>query len=135
MQKENYLLLDKHCRTLHMNNLRLIAAQAVDAVLTGQSLADSIDTAIANLADARDRALVQAMAYGVCRYYPRLFFILNKLLKKPLPLKERLIQTLLLVGLYQLIDMRIPPHAAVAETVNATMQLKKSWAKGLVKAV
>jgi 16S rRNA (cytosine967-C5)-methyltransferase len=43
---------------------------------------------------------------------------------------------LLLLGLYQLGYMEIPPHAAVSETVAVTALLKnKSWARGLVNAI
>ena len=80
-------------------------------------------------------ALLQAMCYGVCRWYFRLEAILRQLLEKPLKEKDLDIHMLLLVGLYQLIDMRIPDYAAVGETVAAAKDFKKPWAKGLVNAV
>ncbi len=42
---------------------------------------------------------------------------------------------LILLGLYQLIYMRTPPHAAVGETVEAAHLLNKKWAVGLINAV
>ncbi len=116
-----------------MMNSRLIAAQIIARVFEGQSLADALH--LDNINNERDRAFIQALCYGVCRFYYRLDFILQQLLKKPLPLKEQTLHALLLVGLYQITGMRIPAHAAVAETVNATIKLKKPWAKGLVNAI
>ena len=55
--------------------------------------------------------------------------------EKPLKEKDQDIYCLLLVGLFQLSDMRVPAHAAVAETVAAADVLKKSWAKNLINAV
>jgi 16S rRNA (cytosine967-C5)-methyltransferase len=83
----------------------------------------------------RDLSLIQAMVYGVCRWFYRLENIASHLLTKPLKEKDRDIYCLLLVGLYQLIDMRIPEHACVAETVAAASQFKKKWASSLVNAV
>ncbi|HLB41482.1 MAG TPA: 16S rRNA (cytosine(967)-C(5))-methyltransferase RsmB [Gammaproteobacteria bacterium] len=119
-----------------MSNTRYIAAQVVNHVMSnGQSLSDSLRSTLLSMTDPRDRALVQAIAYGVCRYYSRLEFVLDHLLKKPMTSKDNIVRALLFVGLYQLMEMRIPPHAAVAETVAATIKLKKPSAKGLVNAI
>ncbi|OGT36080.1 MAG: 16S rRNA (cytosine(967)-C(5))-methyltransferase [Gammaproteobacteria bacterium RIFCSPHIGHO2_12_FULL_37_14] len=118
-----------------MSNSRVIAAQIIHHVIyEGKSLTDSLNSAMKTL-DQRDRAFVQAICYGVCRYYSRLAFILNLLLKKPISNKESIVYALLLVGLYQLTEMHTPQHAAVAETVEATLKLKKPWARGLVNAI
>ena len=115
-------------------NSRLIAAQILYRVVKeGQSLTVALDNSLANIADAKDRAFIQVLCYGVCRYYYRLEFILNQLLSKPLRNKELDIKLLALLGLYQLQYMRVKPHAAVSETVAAIK--KKSWAKSLVNAV
>jgi len=57
------------------------------------------------------------------------------LLKKPFKDKDVDIYCLLLIGLYQLMYMRVPEYAAVTETVNASRALKKNWASGLLNAV
>lgn len=116
-------------------NLRLVAAKVVNQVTHGHSLADCLEPALSEIKDLRDRALVQAICYGVCRFYTRLDVALSFLLKKPMEAKDSDVHALLLVGLYQLMDMRIPPHAAVSETVNATDKLKKSWSRGLINAI
>src|SRR5262245_6734135 len=99
-----------------MTNLRLIAAQVINAVTDGRSLSDALELALKSIPEHRDRAFVQAVSYGLCRYYDRLDIIVSHLLKKPMKAKDSLIHALLLVGLYQLIYMRVPEHAAVAET-------------------
>ena len=78
--------------------------------------------------------LHKRLCYGVCRYYSYLDIVLSKLLTKPMKEKDSDVHALLLVGLYQLSHMRIPEHAAVAETVNA-VSAKKSWARGFVNAI
>ncbi len=116
-------------------NLRAAAATIIRDVLDGASLFDALPKASARFPDARDQAFLQAICYGVCRWYFRLDAIARLLLDKPLKAKDQDIYSLILVGLYQLIEMRVPAHASVAETVGATKEFKKIWAKGLVNAV
>jgi 16S rRNA (cytosine967-C5)-methyltransferase len=116
-------------------NLRALAAMAIDQVTKGHSLAEVLPVILKKCHDSRDQRFIQAIAYGVCRWFYRLDTILQQLLTKPLKEKDHDMYCLLLVGLYQLIDMRIKEHAAVAETVAATKQFKKIWAKQLVNAV
>lgn len=119
-----------------MINLRRLAARTVYQVLVhGRSLSDCLPVALARVNEARDQRFLQAMCYGVCRWYYRLDAIALSLLEKPLKLKDQDIHCLILVGLYQLMDMRVPAHAVLAETVAATQGFKKPWAKGLVNAV
>lgn len=79
--------------------------------------------------------LISELCYGVCRWYFRLDFFLQHLLSKKLKNKDNDIYCLLLLGLYQVIYLRIPNHAAVFETVDAADHLKKSWAKNMINAV
>jgi len=116
-------------------NPRLLAAQIIDNVTDGRSLTDCLRSSLIAVDDARDRGFIQAMCYGVCRYYTSLDAVLSCLLQNPMKAKDSDVHALLLVGLYQLIYMRVPPHAAVAETVNATKKLNKRWAQGFVNAI
>ncbi len=116
-------------------NLRAIAATILCEVTEGASLSDALPKQMGKIKDLRDQAFLQAICYGVCRWYYRLDAILHLLMDKPLKPKDQDIYCLLLIGLYQLIEMRVPPHASVAETVDATKAFKKNWAKGLVNAV
>jgi 16S rRNA (cytosine967-C5)-methyltransferase len=83
----------------------------------------------------RDRGLLQELCFGVMRFAPRLQLILSCLMDKPLKAKDGDIQALLLLGLYQLDFMRVPDHAALDATVEASKHLKKDWASKLVNAV
>ena len=113
-------------------NTRLIAARALSRVLQeGQSLTAVLESALKAVESGKDRAFIQALCYGVCRFYHRLDFILSELLDKPL--KDQDVKALALVGLYQLKYMRVKPHAAVSETVLAAR--KKPWAKALINAL
>lgn len=80
-------------------------------------------------------ALIQELCYGVCRWYQRLEFFAQALLEKPLRAKDNDVRCLILIGLYQLLYMRIPAHAAIHQTVEDVVQLGKPWAKGLINAV
>jgi 16S rRNA (cytosine967-C5)-methyltransferase len=114
-------------------NVRAAATHMiVDVIYNGRSLSTvDVPTKISE----RDHSLLQAICYGVCRWYFRLDAIAKLLLEKPLKQKDQDIYVLILIGLYQLIEMRIPDYAAVGETVAATKSLKKIWAKNLVNGV
>lgn len=114
-------------------NVRAAAAKAVAAVMRGSNLDDALAAVSAPLS-AADLSLLKALAYGVVREYTALRWLAGQMLEKPLR-EEPLVEALLACGLYQLRAMRVPPHAAVAETVAATEPLGKPWAKGLANAV
>lgn len=109
--------------------LRAAAARALVPVITGKgSLADLDDHQVV----ARDRALFKALCYGSCRTLPRLEALAGKLLAKPLKGRDADIQALLLIGIHQLLYLRIPSHAAVGETAGAARLLGKEWATGVI---
>ncbi|MCD6039794.1 MAG: rsmB [Gammaproteobacteria bacterium] len=118
-----------------MINLRMLAAHTIYQVLQGRSLNDCLPEALKRVHEMRDQSFLQALCYGVCRWYHRLDALAHSLLKKPLKLKDQNIHCLILVGLYQLTEMRVPAHAVLDETVAAAQAFKKPWAKGLVNAV
>lgn len=116
-------------------NVRAVAAQVIYQVVDqGQSLSAVLPTAQQKVAP-RDGALLQEICFGVLRWLPRLESITQALMDKPLKGKQRVFHHLILVGLYQISYMRVPAHAAVAETVNATKTLKKPQLRGLVNAI
>ncbi len=115
-------------------NPRALAAKILARVVDGASLTTVLDDRLP-CARGDDRALIQELCYGTLRAWPRLEHITNALLRKPLGKKDRDVQALILLGLHQLTAMRIPAHAAVAETVGAVSALGKGWARGLLNAV
>lgn len=116
--------------------LRRQAAVVIAGVLNrGMSLSDALPAGQKTLNAPADRALLAELSYGVLRLQPRLEWQLARLVRRPLAKREPEVHALLLGGLYQLAETRIPPHAAVAESVNAARLLGKEWAAGLVNAV
>ncbi len=99
----------------------------------GRSLDDSLKDCPEKLPQ-RDRSLVAELCFGVLRWQPKLNSVANSLLHKPLKTKDLDVQTAIWMGLYQIAFMRVPEHAAVAETVNLVGR-RKPWAKGLANAV
>ncbi|EQC1057541.1 MULTISPECIES: 16S rRNA (cytosine(967)-C(5))-methyltransferase RsmB [Providencia] len=116
-------------------NLRSIAATAINQVLdNGQSLSTVLPDLQRNIND-KDKALLQEICFGVLRYLPKLEWFISQLMEKPLTGKQRTLHYLIMVGIYQLLYTRIPPHAALAETVNGAVALKKPQLKGLINGV
>lgn len=115
-------------------NSRAAAAKILASVLGGKSLNQALPPLLDKV-EPRDRGLLQQLCYGTLRELPKLDAILSQLLEKPLRDKDRDVRALLLLGLYQLGDTRVPDHAAVSATVDAIRELKKPWAKGLTNAV
>lgn len=115
---------------------RAVASKILAKVFEDQqSLATLIPAELDRMLDPRERALAQALCFGVLRHYYSLNFILSKLLDKKLKMKDSDVKALILIGLYQLDHMRIPAHAAVSASVGSCKELKKAWAKNLVNAV
>lgn len=85
-----------------------------------------------SLSSHPDSALIQALAYGVCRHCFELMAEAGLYLNKPLRTKDSDVLALILLGLYQLRHMRMPDHAVIHETVAC---VRKPWARGLVNAV
>lgn len=54
---------------------------------------------------------------------------------RPMTYKQRTVHYLIMVGLYQLLYTRIPPHAALAETVEGAIAIKRPQLKGLINGV
>lgn len=99
------------------------------------SLTGLLATGLSGDDDPRDKALVQALCYGVIRWHDRLEAVAKALIDKPLKSRDQDVHNLFLIGIYQILYMRIPDHAVVSATVAATAELDKAWARGLVNAV
>ncbi len=116
-------------------NPRLAAARVLtDIIGEGRSLTAALPSALRGVG-LQDRGLLQELCYGVLRWHPQLEFFLQRLLKRSLDTREQEVRALLLVGLYQLLHLRLPEYAAVNQTVAAVHSLNKPWAVGLVNAV
>jgi 16S rRNA (cytosine967-C5)-methyltransferase len=114
--------------------VRAEAARAIARVMAGRTLDDALAACAVEALTTQNRSLLMAMAYGVVREHTLLTLLVARLLDKPLD-KAPEVQALLLCGLHQLRSMRMPAHAAVAETVNAVGLLEAHWARGMTNAV
>ena len=115
---------------------RVAAARVLDAVLhRGRSLKTELATALPQFADPRDRALVEAICFGALRQRARFDAALAAWMPKPPGRRDGELRALLHAGFAQLDSLGLPPHAAVAETVEAARALQRSHQAGLVNAL
>lgn len=124
-------------------NSRAVAAQLLTKVIVEETHIDTLLSEYVAASAAKqsrnirnsDKPFIQELCFGVLRYYFRLEFIAQQLLKKQFATKDTDIYILVLIGLYQLIYLDTAEFAAVNECVNAAKQLKKIWAANLINAV
>ncbi len=115
---------------------RVAAARVLDAVLHhGRSLKAELATALPRIADPRDRALVEAICFAALRQRVRHDAALQAWMPKPLARQEGRLRALLHAGFAQLDVLGLPPHAAVAATVEAARALGYARQTGLVNAL
>ena len=117
-------------------NTRFIALKMCLTVIEkGRSLSQALPEGLAQFSDRRERNFTQNLVLGTLRWQVRLEAIRDQLVKKKLKAKDEDINQLILLGLYQILYMETPEHAAVSETVGVLPKLKKPWAKGLVNGI
>ncbi|WP_137720019.1 16S rRNA (cytosine(967)-C(5))-methyltransferase RsmB [Methylobacillus flagellatus] len=118
-----------------MHVAQLLAAEAIDAVLTGRNLSSAIEAVLKHHSHItpQQRGAMQDLSYGTLRHYGQLQALLSPLLQKPL--SNTRLRCLLLVALYQLQQDRAGAHTVVDQAVQAAGSFKPQWAKGLVNAV
>jgi 16S rRNA (cytosine967-C5)-methyltransferase len=85
-------------------------------------------------ASSQEKSFLQALCLGVLRQYLPLKFILNQLSEKPLRNKDKDIEILILMAIYEILFLQTPDYAALSEAQKAVPK-KKAWAKGFVNAI
>ena len=115
---------------------RLLAARILDAVLHGgRSLKAELAEQLPQLPDLRDRALTEAIVMGALRQHSRYAAILAQWMQQPPGRRDGLLRALLYSGLAQLDVLKLPEHAAVDATVQATRAAGRMRQAGLVNAI
>ena len=115
---------------------RLAAARVLDAVLhRGRSLKGEFGAELPNIADPRDRALIEAICFAALRNRARYAAALNAWVPKPLGKSDEPLRALLYVGFAQLDALKLPAHAAVDATVEAARALDRAHQVGMVNAL
>jgi 16S rRNA (cytosine967-C5)-methyltransferase len=119
-------------------NPRQLALDAVSRVLdrqTGLSEDEQLRTDPSGKSHPRDAAFATHLAYGVLRWLGALEWLAGELLDRPLKRRDRDIQRLILIGLFELWKGENGEHAAVNETAECARLVGKPWAVGLINAV
>ena len=115
---------------------RVAAARVLDAVLHhGRSLKAELARALPALPDPRDRALVEAICFAALRQHARADAALAAWMPKPPGRRDGDLRALLHAGFAQLDPLGLPPHAAVAETVDAARGIGRAHQAKLVNAL
>lgn len=115
--------------------LRAEAATVIDAVISdGRSLDRALAQSEPQVSLA-DRPMLRMLCYGCIRHHWQLRAELNARLEKPLKKRDRVIESLLTIGIFQLSDTRVPDHAAVSATVEAARVLRRPKLAGLVNGI
>lgn len=115
---------------------RVLAAKVLDGVIhRGRSLKGELSTALPQLPDVRDRALLEAICFSALRQRARYDAALQSWLQKPLGEKDGDLHSLLMVGFAQMDAMGLPAHAALSATVEATRALGRPHQAGMVNAL
>ena len=113
--------------------VRALAAQALAPALAGERSLSATLPGAQKLCRGEDIGLLQELVQGTAR-----FAIYYRTLIKPLlqrATKDSEVEALLLIGAHQLLAMRIPDHAALAETVEAARQLGMEKLTGFINGV
>jgi len=113
---------------------RAVSAEIVDAVVCGGQSLDAAIKKNEERVSTNDRSLLRMLCYGTLRYHWTLQEWIDQLVARPLRKQDRVVNALLAVGLYQIVEMRIPDHAVVSETVEAARRLRRPKLAGLVNA-
>lgn len=79
--------------------------------------------------------MIRMLCYGCLRHHWQLRAELDALLDRPLKKRDRIIESLIAIGIFQLSDTRVPDHAAVSATVEAARLLRRPKMAGLINAV
>ncbi|WP_075889441.1 RsmB/NOP family class I SAM-dependent RNA methyltransferase [Actinomyces provencensis] len=85
--------------------------------------------------DSRDAAFTSELVYGTLRSLGRLDWVLQRHLTRPLAEADDAVRVLLRLGAHQLLDMRVPDHAAVGATVDLAREVVTDGPVRMVNAV
>ena len=111
--------------------LSVLVRVARDGAYADRALDVALERSI--LSD-RDKALTTELVYGTLRQQIYIDFLLARLATKPLKKTPPFVREALRMGAYQILETRVPPHAAVNEAVSL-IQHDYHHAAGFVNAV
>jgi 16S rRNA (cytosine967-C5)-methyltransferase len=85
--------------------------------------------------DSRDAGFIQELGFGAIRNKRLYELIIESASKREVSAIENEARMVLLIGVHQLLAMRVPVHAAINETVNLAKRRASKSAVGFVNAV
>ncbi|HSX64081.1 MAG TPA: transcription antitermination factor NusB, partial [Pseudoxanthomonas sp.] len=116
--------------------VRALAARVLDAVIhRGRSLKAELAATVPQLADTRDRALLEAICFSALRQRVAYEVALKAWMQKPLGPRDGELRALLMAGFAQIDSLGLPAHAALSATVEATRALGRPHQAGMVNAL
>ena len=102
--------------------VRMVAYEVLQAVTLEDAYSNLILPLVISEAEltGRDAAFATNLTYGTLRWQGLLDAVIGAASSRPLEEIDPAVLTLLRLGAFQMMFMRVPPHAAVAETVQLT---------------
>ena len=85
--------------------------------------------------DDNEKPLLTNICYGTLRFYWELKAKIDQLLSQPLKKKDKIIENLLQSAIFQIDKTRIPDHAVVSQTVEASRKLNKGHFSSLINGI
>jgi 16S rRNA (cytosine967-C5)-methyltransferase len=114
---------------------RQAAFRVLKRVHGGGYASDSLRIETADL-ETRDAGLAEALVFGCLRYQAQLDYLIAHFSGWPQPKLDEEVRIALRLGIFQLRYLeRVPPHAAVTESVELVKKAHKRSAAGFVNAV
>lgn len=119
------------------NNPRAAAVDALTAVESGAFTAEAVNEVIKTYyLSERDARLATEIVYGSVRMRLTLDYYLNQISKKKVEKLDTRIRNILRTGAYQILFLdRIPPSAAVNESVKLVPRRNRDRSSGFVNAI
>ena len=113
---------------------RLAALEVLQRVARGRPASQALEPAASRLPDARDRALLHELVLGTLRRRGWLDHVIGRLSDRAFETLSPATREALRLGAYQLLYLRVAPHAAVSESVELARSAEPR-AAGFVNAV
>lgn len=111
------------------------ALQAITAVLEEGAYSNLALRIALQDASVIDAAFIKQLVYGTLTYRLSLDYLLGQWLTRPLASLRPPIRNLLRLGLYQILYLEVPDHAAVDESVKLAHKVGHKGVAGLVNAI
>ena len=115
--------------------VRVQSSLVLNQVIHGKrSLDRAIEQAHKDI-DDNEKPLLTNICYGTLRFYWELKAKIDQLLSQPLKKKDKIIENLLQSAIFQIDKTRIPDHAVVSQTVEASRKLNKGHFSSLINGI